>query len=42
MRGLNACLKEKKNYEKCMLAHEKKSEIKLYRVQKEYRKYGTS
>jgi len=40
VRGLKSCLKEKKNYERCMLAYEKTNEVKLYRVQKEYRKYG--
>eukprot|EP01041_Mallomonas_annulata_P008106 gene8106-16643_t len=38
VKGVLSCLKEKKEYEKCMVAFEKKNAPKRYRVQEEYRK----
>mmetsp|Transcript_28261 Transcript_28261/g.28547 ORF Transcript_28261/g.28547 Transcript_28261/m.28547 type:complete len:89 (+) Transcript_28261:248-514(+) len=35
--GLAACLQQKKEYEKCMIAYEKSHVPKRYRVQEEYR-----
>ena len=37
IRGVKACLKEKKAYDKCLDEYIKKNPIKLIRVQEEYR-----
>lgn len=38
IRGIKACLKEKKAYDTCLDEYIKKKPIKLIRVQEEYRK----